>query len=300
MKTVICGGSGFIGKALSSFWLNQGHEVIIIGRNLPTAKSSDFKLQYYTWDQFNAHPELLEGTDALVNLAGASLSQRWTSKGKEAIISSRMITVSNVAKLISALKQKPAVVVQASAVAIYGTSLVATFDETSPETVNDFPSSVVQKWETAADKISGVRLVKLRVSVVLGNDGGAFPMMRLPYKLGVGGRIGTGRQWMSWIHIDDIIRLIDFCVNTPSICGPVNASAPEPVTNDEFGRTVASVYHRPHWFPVPTFLMKGVLGELSLIILEGQRVIPVKALEHGFQYTYNTLKEALRELKDNS
>ncbi|AJS59827.1 TIGR01777 family oxidoreductase [Paenibacillus sp. IHBB 10380] len=301
MKIVVCGGTGFIGKALTEYLLKeqseQSHRVIIVTRNQPKNTMHHPQLEYMTWDQIHNNPSLLEGIDTLVNLAGASLSQLWTRQAKERIIQSRMKTVSAVAKLIASLKRKPPVVIQASAIAIYGTSFHETFDETHQPRVNDFPSDVVEQWEHAADNIQNVRLVKLRVSVVLGNEGGAFPMMKLPYMLGAGGRIGSGQQWMSWIHIHDIVRLIEFCIINPNIEGPVNASSPEPVTNDKFGRSVGAVYHRPHWFPVPSFLLKTIVGELSLILLQGQRVIPAKALNHGFMFTYPRLKTALEELK---
>lgn len=297
MKITICGGTGFIGKALSEHLLQQGHEVVILARKVPETEQAGLK--YLTWDQIDATPVLLEGTEAIVNLAGSSLNQRWTPKAKQSIIESRMKTVQAVAKLVHTLHQKPAVVVQASAIAIYGTSRVDTFSEESPEHVVDFPSSVVKEWEDTAELIQGVRLIKLRTSVVLGTHGGAFPLMKLPYALGFGGKIGSGKQWVSWIHLHDMVRLIEFCITHPDISGPVNASAPEPVTNNQFGQTVGHIYHRPHWFPVPSFLMKTVLGELSLIVLEGQRVIPDKILKHGFRFDYPTLEQALQNLKEN-
>lgn len=297
MKIVICGGTGFIGKALTRHLLQQGQEVTVISRKEPD-KGPD-GITYLTWDQIDASPVLLEGTEAIVNLAGASLSQRWTPKAKQSIIESRLKTVQAVAKLIQALHEKPSIVVQASAIAIYGTSLTDTFTEESPAHVVDFPSSVVKEWEDSSEQISGVRLVKLRTSVVLGNDGGAFPLMKLPYTLGFGGRIGSGKQWVSWIHLHDMVRLIEFCISHPDVSGPVNASAPEPVTNNQFGQTVGQVYHRPHWFPVPAFMMRTVLGELSLIILEGQRVIPDKMVQHGFRFEFPTLAAALQNLKED-
>jgi len=297
MKIAICGGTGFIGQSLIKHWTSQGHHIVIVTRKIPSNPTFHEHLEYLTWDQINHHPESLENLDALVNLAGASLSQRWTKQAKKRIMESRLTTVSSVRKLISQLKKKPAVVIQASAIAIYGTSLDETFDEHSQTRVMDFPSGVVQQWEDAADSIPDVRLVKLRISVVLGNDGGAYPMMRLPFRLGVGGRIGSGQQWMSWIHTSDMVRLIDFCILNPNIEGPVNASAPQPVTNDQFGEAVAAIHNSPYWFPLPSFLLKGIVGELSLILLKGQRVIPSKALDHGFVFTYPEIKGALQDLK---
>ncbi|KGE19034.1 TIGR01777 family oxidoreductase [Paenibacillus wynnii] len=298
MKYAICGGTGFIGSALTKYWLQAGHEVVIIGRKIPDTTSSNPLLHYMTWDHLSSNPNPVEGCDALVNLAGASLSQRWSSKGKQAIRQSRLETVTAAATLIESIEHKPSVVIQSSAVAIYGTSEKDTFDESSPARMMDFPSEVVRDWEEAADRsYKDVRLVILRTGVVLGNKSGAFPQMKLPYLLGFGGKIGSGRQWVPWIHLTDIIALIDFCIANREISGPVNATAPEPVTNDEFGKTIAKVYHRPHWFPLPSFLLKTALGELSEILLKGQRVLPQKALSHGFTYAFPKIQGAMEQLK---
>ncbi|MBY3619587.1 TIGR01777 family protein [Acinetobacter sp. CUI P1] len=299
MKYVICGGTGFIGSELAKYWLLAGNEVAIVGRNLPKAAPYHPKLSYHTWDSLNNDQAPIENADALVNLAGASLSQRWSPSGKKAIMQSRLATVSAAAKLLDRLKHKPSVVIQASAVAIYGTSLQDSFSESSPAHVMDFPSEVVKTWEEATDEAyKNIRMIKLRTGVVLGNESGAFPKMKLPYLLGFGGNIGAGNQWVSWIHLMDIVRLIDFCVQNPTITGPVNATAPHPVTNEEFGRTIGKVYKRPHWFPLPAILLKTAVGELSEILLKGQRVLPSAALEHGFIFTFPTLQTALEDLKN--
>jgi len=201
-----------------------------------------------------------------------------------------------VARLVEQLREKPEVVVNASGISIYGTSETDTYDETSPPRVVDFLSGVVEKWEQAIDGIQSPRVIKLRVGIVLGRDGGAFPKMAIPYKLGVGGRVGSGRQWLSWIHIEDMVRMIDFCIRNPRIRGPVNATAPNPVTYEEFGRTLGKIMRRPHYFPVPAALLKLVFGELSVLLLEGQKVIPRAVLEHGFDFRYPTIETALRQL----
>lgn len=299
MKYIICGGTGFIGSKLKEYWLAAGHEVLIVGRKKPEVNTPHPNVTYHTWDDLAADPSPAENSYALVNLAGSPLSQRWTSKGKQSIMRSRLETVALTANLLSALQHKPSVIIQASAVAIYGTSLTETFDETSSAHVMDFPSEVVQAWEAAADtSFHCPRLVKLRIGVVLGNESGALPQMRLPYLLGVGGKIGSGKQWLSWIHLHDIVRLINFCIETPAINGPVNATAPNPITNDQFGRTLGQVYRRPHWFPLPSFALKAALGELSEILLKGQRVLPSKALAHGFSFDFAALEPALRDLKN--
>lgn len=298
MKYVICGGTGFIGSELAKYWLQAGNEVMIVGRNQPKTAATHPKLSYHTWDRLRDNPTPAENADALINLAGASLSQRWSSSGKKAIMESRLATVSAAAKLVDSLEHKPSVVIQASAVAIYGTSLQDTFSESSPAHVMDFPSEVVKTWEEATDKAyKDIRVVKLRTGVVLGNESGAFPKMKLPYLLGFGGNIGSGKQWISWIHLTDIVRLIEFCIQQPAISGPVNATAPHPVTNEVFGRTIGKVYKRPHWFPLPAFLLKTAVGELSEILLKGQRVLPTTVLVHGFSFTFPTLGAALVDLK---
>ncbi|MEC0205214.1 TIGR01777 family oxidoreductase [Paenibacillus lautus] len=299
MRIAICGGTGFIGQALCKRWQRDGHDVIIVTRSKPEtpAHQQNGQVSYLTWDEMKSHPERFEGLDALVNLAGSSLSQRWTQAGKQRILQSRQRTVSAVADLMHRLEHKPPVILQASAMAIYGTSEQATFDEDSPETIMDFPSEVVQQWEQAADRIPVDRLIKLRISVVLGDQGGALPKMLLPYKLGVGGKIGSGKQWLSWIHIDDIVDLIDYCIRHGDISGAVNAASPHAVTNEEFGRSVAKVYHRPHWLPLPAFMLQAILGEMSLILLKGQRILPAKALRHGFQFRYPEVTGALQQIK---
>jgi uncharacterized protein (TIGR01777 family) len=191
------------------------------------------------------------------------------------------------------------VVINASGMSIYGTSLNDTYDERSPHHIVDFLSGIVEEWEQAADQIKGVRVVKIRIGLVIGKDGGAFPKMLLPYKLGVGGKIGSGNQWISWIHIDDMVQLIDTCIQNEQISGPVNATAPNPVTNDQFGRAIAAAWHRPHWFPLPAFMLKLMFGELSTLLLDGQKVLPHVLLNHGFEFKYPTIDQALRDLASN-
>ncbi|WP_322903076.1 TIGR01777 family oxidoreductase [Paenibacillus campi] len=297
MKIVICGGTGFVGKHLVPHWLHEGHEITIVTRELTPERSAAQRVHYITWDDLEQHPEQIEGIDALVNLSGESLNQRWTTKTKLDLVESRMRTVNIVSKSLEKLQHKPEVVVQASAMAIYGTSDDETFDESSERRTMNFPSSLAEQWEAVADSIKDVRLIKLRISLVLGKDGGAYPLMSLPYKLYAGGKIGSGHQWVSWIHIHDMVRLIDFCIKNKQVEGPVNASSPGPVRYGEFGATLAKVMHRPHWFHVPSFAIKPVLGEMSVILLQGQRVIPQKALDHGFTFRYPDLRSAITDLE---
>lgn len=293
MKIAVTGGSGFIGKRLIAHLQQQGHEVINISRSasvvVPHART-------VTWEQLQTDSTIFNDLDAIVNLAGESINQRWTAAAKERIIQSRLKAAAQVAQLVDRMENKPKVVVNASGMSVYGTSETETFDEQSPCQAVDFLSNVVEQWEHAADQIQGTRIVKVRVGLVLDGKEGAFPKMALPYKLGAGGPIGSGKQWLSWIHVDDMIRLIDFCIQNDTISGPVNATAPNPVTNKEFGRALAKAMHRPNLFPLPAFIMKIIFGELSILLLEGQKVLPRVMLEHGFTFKYSFVDKALADI----
>lgn len=294
MKIAITGGTGFIGKHLASFYLKEGDEVMLISRT-STGQVIEGTTTL-TWDSLSNNPAQLEGVHAIINLAGESINQRWSDQAKERIVQSRLTSASAIAAIVDRLEHKPEVVVNASGMSIYGISETDTYDEYSPANVGDFLSSVVKEWEQAADSIQHTRIVKIRVGIVLGLDGGAFPTMALPYKLFVGGKIGSGRQWMSWIHIDDMVGLIDYCIRNSDISGPVNATAPSPVRNAEFGRTLAEVLHKPNLFPIPSFVFKLLFGELSTLLLDGQRVLPQVLLDHGYEFRYPHLDKALRDL----
>jgi len=294
MKIAIAGGSGFIGHHLIQDWLRTQHEVVLISRKRQESQNS--LLTSVTWDELKSNPLALEGVDAIVNLAGESINQRWTAEAKRSILQSRLETTGQIADTVARLERKPSVVVNASGMSIYGLSETATFDETSKHVHDHFLSDVVEEWERAADQIADTRVVKVRVGIVLGMDGGAFPKMLLPYRLFAGGKVGSGRQWLSWIHVEDMVRLINFCIENAEVTGAVNATAPHPVTNDQFGRVVGQVAGRPHWMPVPAFMMKLIFGELSVLLLEGQKVLPRKAMEHGFTFRYPELDGALKQL----
>ena len=197
------------------------------------------------------------------------------------------------------MKRKPSVVISGSAIGIYGEDRSITYSEATPlPDRTNFLGNVCVLWEKEAAPIKdmGIRLVTMRTGVVLSNDGGAFPLMKLPYTLGVGGRLGSGQQWVPWIHLDDLVRLFVHIIETTSIEGPVNGTAPTPVTMNEFGKTLGRVMHRPHWAPAPAPLLKLALGEKSVIVLEGAKVVPTKALNHGFRFRYETLEPALKQL----
>jgi len=295
MRVAITGGTGFIGKALTEALTDRGDEVWIISRS-KNLSTNDPHIHFVTWSELAENSDKLEGLDAIINLAGESINQRWSPAAKQRILHSRQWAAARVTDLMNGLRRKPPLVINASGISAYGSSRHEIFDESSPTSVTDYLSEVVKEWEAAADAIPAERLVKLRVGVVLDKNGGAFPLMAMPYRLFGGGRIGTGQQGLSWIHLADMVGLILFCLDHEQMEGPVNGSAPDPVTNDAFGRAIGKAMHRPHWFPVPAFLMKVLFGEMAVLLLEGQRAMPKKALDQGYIFQYPTVDSAMLQL----
>ncbi|CAM3390293.1 MULTISPECIES: TIGR01777 family oxidoreductase [Saccharibacillus] len=297
MKIAISGGTGFIGKKLTERLTRSGHEVVVISRKAADGASGPAVL---TWDRLERDPQALAGFDGIVNLAGSSLSQRWTDEAKAEMERSRLESTRKLIESMRSLTTPPSVFVQASAIGIYGTSETDEFTESSPPGGQDFPSQLSVKWEAAADPIEAMpqtRLVKMRIGLVLGREAGVYPVLKLPYKLMGGGKLGSGRQWMSWIHIDDLTGLFEFALTQPGVSGPINASAPNAVRQDELGRVIGGVIGRPHWFPVPAPLMRAVLGEMSLMVTGGQHVLPRAAEENGFKFGHPYVEEAIRDLE---
>lgn len=295
MKIVIFGGSGLIGSRLTEHFHAQGFEVIVVSRSGRQTDASS--VRHISWQQLEEDRSDLERADAFINLAGETINQRWTAEAKRNILDSRLWATGKVTEFVRQLENKPNVVINGSAIGIYGVSGTEVFDETSPVRTDDFLSGVVAKWEKAADAMAPyTRLVKLRIGVVLAKQGGALPKMMLPYKLYIGGRIGSGSQWISWIHIDDLAGFIQFCIEREQISGAVNGTAPHPVTNDAFGRSLGKAMGRPHAFPVPAPVLRILLGEMSALVLEGQRVLPQAAAAHGYVFRYPVIDQAIAAL----
>ncbi|KZE37864.1 epimerase [Bhargavaea cecembensis] len=297
MRVAIAGGTGFLGSVLVRMLEESGHEVLILTRH-PVA--GDHRMVGYLME--GARPEKELGPiDAFVNLAGTSINAgRWTERRKQDILSSRIAATDEVVRIIRAMESKPDVLVNASAVGLYPTSETAIYNEKGPAG-NDFLADVVKAWEHRAAEAGkeGVRTVFMRFGVILGKDEGALPLIALPYRLYGGGTVGSGRQWVSWIHVLDAARAILFAIENTPVTGPVNTVAPNPLRMKQFGRTVGHVLNRPHILPVPAFALKAALGEKSKLVLEGQRVAPSKLGLHGFLFRFPDAEEALRDILKN-
>lgn len=298
MNIVIAGGTGLIGSHLIKKFTSHDNHIYILTRSA-TNKKATTNITYINWLTEGAEPEKeLDDIDVFINLAGASINSRWTDQQKQRILSSRIEATQNCISLMKKLSKKPKVFLNASAVGYYGTSFSNVYTEESRESGTDFLASVVQKWEQEALKAEelGIRTVLLRFGVILADDGGALTKMLLPYKLFIGGTIGTGEQWLSWVHIEDAINMIDYAIYHENISGPLNVTAPTPVQMKQFGETLGTVLKRPHWIPVPAFILKLLLGEMSLLVVEGQKVIPKKAVDNGFNFQFSNISEALKSL----
>ncbi len=298
MKIVIAGGTGFVGQALTNLLQQQGHELFVLSRSNSRYENG---IHYVQWLKDGARPEkeLDEDIDAVVNLAGVSLNDgRWTKKQKKAIYTSRMEATLEIVRIMEQFKEKPKVLVNASAVGIYPPSTAATYSENVSDYAKDFLGWTVHDWERHAKRAEklGIRVALARFGVILGRNSGALPSMLLPYKLHVGGTIGSGEQWLSWIHVEDVARAIYFAINNSSIRGPFNVTAPHATRMKEFGQIIAQVMGRRHWMPVPSFAMRLALGEQSMLVLEGQHVLPTVLEKQNFEFNYPYLKEALENL----
>ena len=297
MKIVIAGGSGFIGKKLTDLLISEGHEIVVLTRKEGNSSNG---VSNVLWLKEGASPEKeLGNVDVFINLAGISINNgRWTLKHQEQIYNSRMVATDELLRIIDALPQKPSLLINASAIGIYPVSLQAEYTEESKDVADDFLGRTVYDWENKAKQVEkyGVRTAFMRFGVVLGRDGGALPLMTLPYKLFVGGTVGSGKQWVSWVHVMDVVRAISFTIKNDHLSGPVNVTAPSPLRMRDFGKTIGSVLNRPHWFPAPSFAMKWVLGQKSKLVLEGQKVVPKVLMEEGFEFLFPKLDVALEDL----
>ncbi len=296
MNITVTGGTGFIGRRLAEHLVKQGHTVHLLGRTLRSGLPAH--LRFSLWDAARSEPPLdaLSESDAVIHLAGESIGQRWSQDIKRRIRSSRIDGTQGLVSALAKLSKPPAILLSASAVGYYGSrgEEVLTEDSAAGE---DWLAQMVSEWEQSAGQAAslGIRVVLLRTGMVLG-PGGALRQILPPFRAGVGGRLGNGDQWMSWIHLQDAVRLISFPLDQPGVRGPVNVTAPNPVRNSEFTRLLGRLLRRPALFRVPEFGLRILFGEMASILLASQRVIPAAATRAGFEFKFAELGPALRDL----
>jgi uncharacterized protein (TIGR01777 family) len=295
MKILITGASGLIGKALQKEFAGKGYEV------LTATRKTSGKPNEIEWDVEKGFAEndltRLESLDAIIHLAGETISGRWTDEKKRKIMDSRVFGTRNIVETIEKLADKPKVLLNASATGIYGDRADDIMTEES--SVGDtFLAEVAVNWEAEAVKAEnfGVRVVLLRTGIVLAKDGGALAQMMTPFKFGLGGTIGSGKQWMSWISLEDEVRAILFALENENVRGAINLVAPNPATNEQFTDTLGAVVHRPTFLPLPAFAVNLAFGEMGdALLLDSTRVVPKKLEEYGFKFNFPELKSALAE-----
>ena len=293
MKILITGASGLVGTELQKSFAEKGYEMLLASRSEP---KDDKHIQWSIEEGFT-EPEKLEGTDAVVHLAGENVSGglRWSDEKKKEIRDSRVLGTRNVVDAISKLKDKPKVFVASSAIGFYGERGDEEVTESSAAG-DTFLADVSKQWESESRRAedAGIRTVLLRTGIVLSKDGGALGTMLTPFNLGVGGVVGSGKQWMSWISMEDEIAIINFVIENENIRGAVNAVSPNPVTNQEFTKTLGEVLYRPTFIPLPEFAVSMVFGEMGdALLLASTKVLPKRLTDAGFEFKYPDLKPAI-------
>ena len=292
MRVVIAGGTGFLGTALVSRLRESGHAATVLTRH--PRSTQDVQWNPYGPPADWAH--VLEGADAVINLTGAPIARRWTRAHKQEMWKSRVLSTRALVAAMRSVRRMPATLVNASAIGIYGDRGDAPLTEESAPG-SGFLASLVEEWEKEAQSAApDARVVLLRTGIALSREGGAFPQMALPFRLFAGGPLGSGRQYVSWIHRDDWTAMVSWALTAAAVSGPLNATAPHPVTNLELARTLGRVLRRPAFMPAPAFALRAMLGEMAEAILTGQRVRPAQAQTLGFDFRYPDLDGALRAI----
>ena len=300
MRIVVTGATGFIGRQLVQLLQSRGDDLILLTRKAPSLSPASLKLRYVVWNPEDERSLIREvdGVDAVVNVAGEPIvGKRWSESQKAKILKSRVNAAQIIARSVKEASSKPKVLINASAIGFYGSRESEILTEDS-RAGSDYLAEVCKAWEAHAVRVEDfdVRVVRLRIGIVLAKHGGALRMMLPPFRIGIGGWLGSGNQWMSWIHIKDIVRLILFCLDHESAKGAINAVSPQSVTNKAFSLVLAQVLKRPCLLPVPEFALKLLLGEAAALLLASQRVMPKKAEELGFSFQFPDLRRALEEI----
>jgi len=296
---IIAGATGLIGKEVSRLLIDRGDKVTIFSRSVVKAQNIIPNAEnYIEWNSGSTNwYKFLEGMDAVINLSGENvMAKRWTEEHKKNIIISRLATTASFVKAFEYIVNKPKIYISASAVGYYGDSK-NTVSENSPPG-NDFLAKVVKAWELESERIDkfNVRRINLRIGVVLDKYEGALSKMILPFKLYIGGPLGSGNQWFPWIHISDVAGIFLFSIDDESLKGVVNCCAPNIVTMNEFCKSLGMILKRPSLFRVPEFILKIILGESSDVVLKGAKVIPQKIIEAGYKFKFENVEDALRSI----
>lgn len=295
MNYLVTGATGFIGRRLVHALLAAGHRVNYLGRT--RSKTLDSRAAFHCWNvgeqpPLNSVPRL----DAVIHLAGEPVAQRWTDEAKKRIRDSRIVGTRDLVLAIGELKYRPGAFVCASAIGYYGNRGDEILTELS-RPGSGFLADLCVEWEQEARRAQefGLRVVSIRIAPALGRDGGALPKMLTPFRFGLGGKLGSGRQWTSWIHVDDLVRLFIFAGENAAVEGPLNGASPNPVSNAEFTKTLSDVLHRPAPWIIPQFALKLALGEMTNALLESTRVLPAATEQSGFRFEYSDLWKAIEE-----
>ncbi len=294
MKILITGASGLIGRALQRSFSEKGYEMLLAGRGEPRNAN---EIKWSVDEGFRKEDlDRLEGLDAVVHLAGEGIAGlRWTEEKKKAIRDSRVIGTHNLVNTLASLSQKPNVFITGSALGFYGDRGDEVVTETS-RPGDTFLAEVCKEWEMESRRAedSGIRTVLLRTGIVLSKDGGALSTMLTPFKFGVGGVVGSGKQWMSWVSLDDVVGIINYALENENLRGAVNVVSPNPVTNEEFTKTLGDVLYRPTFLPLPEFAVNLVFGEMGdALLIDSTRVEPKRLIDAGYEFKYPNLKQAL-------
>lgn len=293
---LITGGTGMVGSALVA-QLCQTENTLITILSRTAHSSDDPKVRYINWQTSDWQSQVPD-VDVIINLAGASLNQRWTRQHRQEMMTSRIQSTRALYDLFKNRSHKPSVLFNASAMGYYPPSFTNLYTEAYKTTPHDLLSEIVYQWERQATLFEklGTRVICGRFGLILSRKGGALPLIEMPYRLFIGGRIGSGQQWYSWIHLTDIVRAILFLIHTSEASGPYNLSAPTPETQHQFGQYLASALGRPHYTWVPALMLRCVLGKMATLTLDTQYMLPQKIMALGFEFTYPTLPSALKHL----
>jgi hypothetical protein len=299
MQIFITGGTGFIGRNLARRLAEKGHTILVLTRSKKGREEPDARITHIQGESTKPGPwqEYIKDCDIIINLAGATIFSKWNKKQKKLILESRVKTTQNIVRALRIGSEKKVTLISASAIGYYGFHKDEKLDEKAGPG-EDFLATVTRAWETEAPKAQekGVRVVLSRFGIMLGEKGGALSLMSRFFKLFLGGPLGNGRQWFSWVHIRDLVEIVVFLIEHPEISGPVNACSPHPLRNKDLAKALGKALHRPSFLRAPAFAVRLLLGEFGNVVLKGQRVLPRRLLQLGFVFQFPEIQGALADI----